>query len=92
MSLSIIAELAKCVDNNVDDCVSETVAIEQLSSSPFSYHDANRKMPLAVLLPRNEQQIVAILAVCRKHKLNVVSIGAGTNLEGRLLLLRVHVF
>jgi FAD/FMN-containing dehydrogenase len=82
---AVLQQLACCVDNVEDDFVNDSAAIEQLSSSPYSYHDVNRKLPLAVLLPRNEQQIVKILDVCRQHKLNVISIGAGTNLEGPLL-------
>jgi glycolate oxidase len=41
-----------------------------------------RAQPLAVLLPENEAQVVAILKLCHAAKLPVVARGAGTGLSG----------
>ena len=43
---------------------------------------AYRQMPLIVLLPENEAQIMAAIAVCRQLNLPIVPRGAGTGLSG----------
>jgi glycolate oxidase len=43
---------------------------------------AYRQLPMIVALPQNEQQVVAILGVCRELKVPVVPRGAGTGLSG----------
>jgi glycolate oxidase len=44
-----------------------------------------REEPLAVLLPENEAQVVAILKLCHAARLPVVARGAGTGLSGGAL-------
>ncbi len=43
---------------------------------------AYRQLPLAVVLPEDEAQVVAILAACHRHGVPVVARGAGTGLSG----------
>ena len=43
---------------------------------------AYSELPMAVVLPESEQQILAILAVCRELNVPVVPRGAGTGLSG----------
>jgi glycolate oxidase len=43
---------------------------------------AYRQIPMIVLLPENEAQIVAAIAVCRQLNLPIVPRGAGTGLSG----------
>lgn len=43
---------------------------------------AYRQMPLAVTLPENEAQVLAILSACHRHRVPVVARGAGTGLSG----------
>src|SRR5437763_5357028 len=43
---------------------------------------AYRQMPMAVTLPDNEEQVLAILKVCRDLKVPIVPRGAGTGLSG----------
>ena len=43
---------------------------------------AYRQLPLAVVLPEEEAQVVAILAACQRHGVPVVVRGAGTGLSG----------
>jgi len=43
---------------------------------------AYRQMPMIVLLPENEAQIVAAIGVCRQLNLAIVPRGAGTGLSG----------
>ena len=46
---------------------------------------AYRRLPLAVVLPEDEQQIVAVLRLCREHQVPLVPRGAGTGLSGGAL-------
>ena len=43
---------------------------------------AFRQLPLAVALPENEEQVVAVLKACRKLQAPIVPRGAGTGLSG----------
>jgi len=43
---------------------------------------AYRKMPLAVALPENEDQVVRILKACHRLQIPIVPRGAGTGLSG----------
>ncbi|MDP2794480.1 MAG: FAD-linked oxidase C-terminal domain-containing protein [Sulfurisoma sp.] len=43
---------------------------------------AYRQLPLAVVLPEDEAQVVAILVACHRHGVPVVARGAGTGLSG----------
>ena len=46
---------------------------------------AYRTVPLAVALPRDIDQVCAVMRVCRKHRVPVVARGAGTGLSGGAL-------
>ncbi len=41
-----------------------------------------KQVPLAVVLPENEAQIIAILALCQQYAIPIVPRGAGTGLSG----------
>ena len=43
---------------------------------------AYRRMPLAVVLPRNTEEVSAVLRFCHEQGVNVVARGAGTSLAG----------
>jgi glycolate oxidase len=43
---------------------------------------AYRQLPMVVALPENEQQVIDVLAVCRRLQVPVVPRGAGTGLSG----------
>jgi glycolate oxidase len=43
---------------------------------------AYRQLPLAVALPADEEQVVAVLQICYRHGVPVVARGAGTGLSG----------
>ena len=44
-----------------------------------------RQLPLAVVLPRDADEIAAILKLCHRHRVPVVARGAGTGLSGGAL-------
>ncbi len=43
---------------------------------------AFREVPWAVALPRTREQVLTILAICRRHQIPIVPRGAGTGLSG----------
>src|SRR5438067_732848 len=43
---------------------------------------AYRQLPMVVVLPETEQQVVDVLAVCRALQVPIVPRGAGTGLSG----------
>ena len=43
---------------------------------------AYRQLPMVVVLPENEAQVVAVLKVCHRLKVQIVPRGAGTGLSG----------
>jgi glycolate oxidase len=63
-----------------DRCV--LVDAEQTRAYECDGLAAYRQMPMIVLLPENEAQIVAAIAVCRQLQLPIVPRGAGTGLSG----------
>src|SRR3569832_626982 len=46
---------------------------------------AYRRRPLAVALPRTEEEVAAVLCLCRQHEVPVVARGHGTGLAGGAL-------
>ncbi|MEA3448359.1 MAG: FAD-linked oxidase C-terminal domain-containing protein [Bacteroidota bacterium] len=46
---------------------------------------AYREMPVAVVWPKDKQDIHAVIDFCRKHKLPVIPRGAGTSLAGQVV-------
>jgi len=63
-----------------DDCVLQG----RERTAPFECDGlaAFRQMPLAVALPQDEAQVVAVLRVCHELRVPVVARGAGTGLSG----------
>lgn len=41
-----------------------------------------RQLPRLVVLPENEEQILAVLAICKQYQIPIVARGAGTGLSG----------
>ncbi|QSR89107.1 FAD-binding protein [Methylacidiphilum caldifontis] len=55
---------------------------ERLTAYECDGLTAFRATPLAVLLPRSVEEILSILAVCKRYKVPIVPRGAGTGLSG----------
>lgn len=51
----------------------------------------NRKIPLAVVLPQNAQQIAAIVKLAHKENISIVARGAGTGLAGGAVSTRAGI-
>ena len=62
----------------------KSLLTEQAELSPFEMDGLMmyRCRPLAVAIPDDEAQIVAVIKACRQHGLTVVTRGAGTGLSG----------
>lgn len=65
----------------------ESVLFEAEDLRPYECDglSAYRQLPLVVALPRNEAQIVQIIALCRETQTPLVARGAGTGLSGGAL-------
>ncbi len=73
----IIAGLAQIVPfENLITTLDERRAFETDALTAY------RRMPLAVVLPRNTQEVSDILTFCHAHGVKVVARGAGTSLAG----------
>ncbi|MBI3285899.1 MAG: FAD-binding protein [Burkholderiales bacterium] len=46
---------------------------------------AYRQLPMVVVLPENETQVIAVIAICRRLQVPIVPRGAGTGLSGGAL-------
>ena len=57
-------------------------AAEDLRPYECDALSAYRKLPLAVALPRNEAEVVAIVRLCNTHGVPLVARGAGTGVSG----------
>ena len=60
-------------------------AVEDLKPYECDGLSAYRELPLAVTLPENEEQVVAVLRTCHEFGVPVVARGAGTGLSGGAL-------
>ncbi len=61
-----------------------SVLSEQEDTRPYECDglSAYRQLPMAVALPADEAQVVAVLAICREFNVPIVPRGAGTGLSG----------
>lgn len=76
----VVAALQAAV--GAEHVISSGEELRLVSSAPYSYHDANRVLPVAIASPQTEAEVVAVVRVCREHRCPLVTIAAGTNLEG----------
>jgi len=74
---ALLAELAALLP-----AASLLVDFEDLKPYECDGLTAYRELPLAVALPADEAQVVAILEACHRHRVPVVARGAGTGLSG----------
>ncbi|HET6255246.1 MAG TPA: FAD-binding and (Fe-S)-binding domain-containing protein [Puia sp.] len=73
---SLEAELRKIVSGEV--------RFDAGSKATYSTDSGNyRQIPLGVVLPRTEKDIIDTIAICRKHGAPVVNRGGGTSLAGQ---------
>ena len=74
---AVLAELARILP-------AESLRVDLEDVRPYECDGitAYRQLPLAVALPANEAEVVAVLAACHRHKVPVVARGAGTGLSG----------
>ncbi len=73
----LLAELAEILP-------AESLRVDFEDTKPYECDGltAYRQLPLAVALPDDEAQVVAVLEACHRHRVPVVARGAGTGLSG----------
>jgi len=74
---ALLAELAALLP-----AASLLIDLEDLKPWECDGLTAYRQLPLAVALPADEAQVIAVLRACHKHRVPVVARGAGTGLSG----------
>ncbi len=62
-----------------ENLIFEKEALEVYKQDGLSGHSGE---PSAVMLPKNEQQVIDIMKICNTHNLKVVTRGSGTGLSG----------
>lgn len=69
---------------DLEHAVSGEVRFDEGSRHLYA-NDASiyRMLPLGVVIPRTEDDVVAALQVCREHQLPVLARGGGTGLAGQ---------
>ena len=74
---AVLAELARILP-------AESLRVDLEDVRPYECDGitAYRQLPLAVALPANEAEVVAVLQACHRHRVPVVARGAGTGLSG----------
>ncbi|MDD5250658.1 MAG: FAD-linked oxidase C-terminal domain-containing protein [Rhodocyclaceae bacterium] len=74
---ALLAELAAILP-------AEALRVDEEDTRPYECDGltAYRQLPLAVALPADEAQVVAVLKACHRHCVPVVARGAGTGLSG----------
>ncbi len=65
-----------------DGVIGDAISLRPYETDGLS---AYRQMPLAVVLPANEAQVVAVLKYCHAQGIRVIPRGAGTSLSGGAL-------
>jgi glycolate oxidase len=62
--------------------ISESISIKPYETDGLS---AYRQVPLAVVLPEDEAQVVAVMKFCSAEGIRIIPRGAGTSLSGGAL-------
>ncbi len=67
----------------LDDRLSTSAGVRDHHSKDESWHIPHR--PDAVVFPRTNEEVSAIVQICARHKVPVVAYGTGTSLEGAVI-------
>lgn len=77
----------KFIDELLRELPEDTVLIGEENTRPYECDALTiyRQKPLAIVLPRNVEQIKYVLKICKDNKIPIVTRGAGTGLSGGAL-------
>lgn len=86
LNRAVIDELGRAVDSGKAGQQSGIITeANQLQTYECDGLTAFRTVPGAVLLPRNTEQVQAVVRICAKHRIPFVARGSGTGLSGGAL-------
>ncbi len=72
------------LEEDLKSFVSGEVRFDAGSKAAYSCDSGNyRQIPLGVVLPKSEEDILATVAICRRYKAPLLSRGGGTSLAGQ---------
>lgn len=74
----------KSLEEDLKSFVTGEVRFDAGSKATYSCDSGNyRQIPLGVVVPKNEEDILATVAICRRYKAPLLSRGGGTSLAGQ---------
>lgn len=74
----------KDLENDLKKVVTGEVRFDDGSRALYSTDASNyRQIPIGVVLPKTEEDIINIINICHKHKAPIVNRGGGTSLAGQ---------
>lgn len=74
---------ARLLEAELRSCIEGEVRFDDASKALYATDGSNyRQAPIGVVLPKSEQDIINIVAICRKYHAPLLSRGGGTSLTG----------
>jgi FAD/FMN-containing dehydrogenase/Fe-S oxidoreductase len=74
----------KALESDLRDRVEGEVRFDAGAKSMYAVDASNyRQVPIGVVIPKSEQDVIATVATCREHEAPVLSRGGGTSLAGQ---------
>jgi FAD/FMN-containing dehydrogenase/Fe-S oxidoreductase len=75
---------AKQLELELQKGISGEVRFDYGSRALYATDSSNyRQVPIGIVIPKNEEDIITTIAICRKYKAPVLSRGGGTSLAGQ---------
>ena len=79
----VAEERRRAVESDLRAAVSGEVRFDQASRALYATDASNyRQVPLGVVYPRSDKDVVAAVAACHRHNVPLVARGGGTSLAG----------
>ncbi|BDG10531.1 FAD-binding and (Fe-S)-binding domain-containing protein [Anaeromyxobacter paludicola] len=80
----VTSEAARALEADLRRVVAGEVRFDAGSRALYATDGSNyRQVPIGVVVPRSEEDVVATIALCRRHGAPVLSRGGGTSLAGQ---------
>jgi FAD/FMN-containing dehydrogenase/Fe-S oxidoreductase len=75
---------ASALASELAACIRGEVRFDAASRALYATDASNyRHIPIGLVIPRDEQDVIAAVALCRKHNAPILTRGAGTSLAGQ---------
>src|SRR5712691_1227895 len=79
-----VFEAAAQLEKELTQVIKGEVRFDRGSRAVYATDGSNyRQIPIGLVVPRNDEDVIAAVAVCRKYGAPVLARGAGTSLAGQ---------